>query len=126
MNQPEGECEMNYRWEQCYEMNDGVYWAIVDDDSQAEGMVSSHLLVVNHCWAESLGVPFQENEFPKRIVQLLNAGELLEYRATELEKAYREGWADGAANAPKFAWQDGQVDIDWGQSETCSKLTKQG
>lgn len=68
MNKPN-----NYRWEQCYELAEGeVLWAIVDDVSHSEGLITSHLLVVNHEWADSFGVPFPECPLPKRIVSLLN------------------------------------------------------
>lgn len=55
----------NYRWEQCYQLHDGVYWAIVDDESNKTGRVTSHLLVVNHEWAESFGTPFPGDHLPK-------------------------------------------------------------
>lgn len=87
---------LNYRWEQCYEMHDGVYWAIVDNQSQSEGLVSSHLLVVNHCWADSLGIPFPENEFPKRIIDLLNGekdkNEEFEKELTRIHQWYSTRW----------------------------------
>ncbi len=62
----------NYRWEQCYEWHDEVLWAIVDDESARNRAVSSHLLVVNHSWAESLGRPFPECELPQKIIARLN------------------------------------------------------
>ena len=71
----------NYRWEQCYEWGDKKLWAIVDDESARNNCVTSHLLVVNHLWANSLGRPFPDCELPQRIIARLNEDE------TELERA---------------------------------------
>jgi len=80
---PENTVEIgtNYRWEQCYEL-ESMHWAIVTDESRERRSVVSHLLVVNHEWADSLGTPFPECELPKRIIELLNsdANELAIYK----------------------------------------------
>jgi hypothetical protein len=101
----------NYRWEQCYELDDAILWAIVDDESHKEGLVTSHLLVVNHEWAESLGTPFPECDLPKRIVAALNNEERLEKLESELEDTsnkladvwlHLDSWARGEATSLDF------------------------
>jgi hypothetical protein len=94
-------------------LDDGDTWDLSPNDKDALRHVLSRIKVLQH-------------ERDQCVSNYIAVTDSLDHRATELEQAYREGWADGAATAPKFSWQDGQVDIDWGQSETCSKLTKQG
>lgn len=79
----------NYRWEQCYELGRRRLWAIVDDESAATGRVTSHLLVVNHQWADSIGRPFEDCELPQRIVALLNEDAGHFDRAVSIMRAYK-------------------------------------
>lgn len=80
---------MNYRWEQSYEHGGRRLWAIVDDESAENRSVCSHLLVVNHRWADSLGRPFPDCELPQRIIALLNADESHFERSASLMRVYR-------------------------------------
>ena len=84
-----GMSEMNYRWEQCYEWGDAKLWAIVDDESAAKRSVTSHLLVVNHEWADSIGRPFEQCELPQRIIDLLNGDTQHQEHAATKMRTYK-------------------------------------
>jgi len=79
----------NYRWEQCYELGRRKLWAIVDDESAANRSVTSHLLVVNHQWADSIGRPFEDCELPQRIIALLNQDDGHWDRAVSVMRTYK-------------------------------------
>jgi hypothetical protein len=106
----------NYRWEQCYELHDGVYWAIVDDDSAAEGRITDHLLVVNHEWADSLGRPFPDCEMPQRIIALLNDDDGHFDRAVTYLRTYK-----APPNGEPFS-DEGLIDLE----NQCIEAAKYG
>jgi hypothetical protein len=90
---------MNYKWKRCYETCDGLrLWAIVDDESEAKRSVTSHLLVVNHEWVDSLGRRFQDCELPQRIIALLNSDEKHFSRAVTKMRRYKTHGADPFAD----------------------------
>lgn len=77
----EDQSPRRFRWEQCYEANGSVRWALCDtaSDTRAEklglsGMVTCGYMVMHHALPNGMdGRPVPEQDFPKLIVELLNA-----------------------------------------------------
>jgi hypothetical protein len=107
---------LNYRWERCYELDGERHWAIVDDESAAKRCVTSHLLVVNHEWADSLGRPFDQCELPQRIIALLNADERHFERSVATMRRYK-----APANGLPYS-EEGLKDLE----DQCHKAARAG
>jgi hypothetical protein len=107
---------LNYRWERCYELDGELHWAIVDDESASKGCVTSHLLVVTHEWADSLGRPFDQCELPQRIIALLNSDERHFERSVTAMRRYK-----APANGRPYS-DDGLKDLE----DQCHRAARAG
>lgn len=62
-----------YYWDQCYELGPSIHWALCDDESREDGLVSCAYMVLAAEYETCMdGRPLPEQFMPKKIVDLLN------------------------------------------------------